>query len=211
MSWLAPRKQDWLDCPPDVFDNDMLAFAQEKTSLPNVIPRRMAQPLVDRIEAAKARRRDDQRSAMDVVNSTKSFHDGLGRPWKDADDFRDAFNVLRDRLVAKHPFFPTSYYVGILPGNPLAIPTKRLTMRTLRHTCVTLYFDAGVPPHLIGGITGHSQDEVDEILAYYRARTADQAAAALTWRIEYEERMRTKKATSALAGAQDMSWGVQEL
>jgi integrase len=114
-------------------------------------------------------------------------------------------------MVAKHPFFPTRYYVGILPGNPLAIPTERLTMRTLRHTCVTLYFDAGVPPHLISGITGHSQDEVDEILAYYRARTADQAAAALTWRIEYEERMKAKKATSALAGAQEMSRNMREV
>lgn len=145
------------------------------------------------------------------MSSTKFFHDELGQPWKDADAFRDAFNVLRDRLVAKRPFFPTRYYVGILPGNPLAIPTERLTMRTLRHTCVTLYFDAGVPPHLIGGVTGHSQDEVDEILAYYRARTADQAAAALTWRIEHEERIRTKMATSGLPRAQDASRRAQEL
>lgn len=82
-------------------------------------------------------------------------------------------------------------------------------MRTLRHTCVTLHFDAGVPPHLISGITGHSQDEVDEILAYYRARTAYQAAAALTWRIEYEDE--GEKATSALAGAQEISRNMREV
>lgn len=47
--------------------------------------------------------------------------------------------------------------------------------------------DAGVPPYLIGGITGHSQKEIDEILAYDHARTADQAAAAMEWRLKYEK------------------------
>jgi hypothetical protein len=52
--------------------------------------------------------------------------------------------------------------------------------------CVTLNFDAGVPPNLIGGITGHSPDEINDILAHYRARTADQAAAALELRMAHD-------------------------
>ena len=39
---------------------------------------------------------------------------------------------------------------------------------------------------LIAGITGHRQDEIDQILAHYRARTADQAAAALELRLAHE-------------------------
>lgn len=89
------------------------------------------------------------------------------------------FNVLCDRLVAKHSFLLTRCHVGILPGTPLAIPTERLTMRTLRHTYVTLYFNADVPPHLIGSITGHSQDEVNEILAFYVVRST--SPFTFTW------------------------------
>ena len=48
-----------------------------------------------------------------------------------------------------------------------------------------------MPSNLIGGITGHSQKEIDEILACYRARTAEQAAAALNWRIDYEAKEAT--------------------
>lgn len=55
MSWLAPRKQDWLEWPPDVFNSDMLAPSQEKTDVPNVIPWRMADARVKRVEPAKAR------------------------------------------------------------------------------------------------------------------------------------------------------------
>jgi integrase len=114
------------------------------------------------------------------------FHDRHGRPWKDAQAFRRAFNKLRARLVLKYGSFATRYYVGLVDGDPLAVPTAELTMRTMRHTCVTLNFDAGVPPNLIGGITGHSPDEINDILAHYRARTADQAAAALELRMAHE-------------------------
>lgn len=76
--------------------------------------------------------------------------------------------------------------MGLIEGDPLALPSAELTMRTMRHTCVTLCFDAGIPPDLIGGITGHSLDEINDILAHYRARTADRAAAALQLRIDHE-------------------------
>lgn len=59
-------------------------------------------------------------------------------------------------------------------------------MRTMRHTCATFLADAGVPPELIRGITGHTENEINDILKHYRARTADQAAAALQLRIDHE-------------------------
>lgn len=40
-------------------------------------------------------------------------------------------------------------------------------LRTLRHTCLTFNYDAGVPPELIPGITGHSADEIEDILKHY--------------------------------------------
>lgn len=60
------------------------------------------------------------------------------RPWKDADAFRDAFNELRDQLAKKHASFETRYYVGLDPKDALRLPTNKLTMRTMRHTCITL-------------------------------------------------------------------------
>jgi hypothetical protein len=180
MSWLGVRRQDWLDWPADVFDRDLVAFKQEKTDTPNVLPWSIVPELVQRVAAAKARRADA------AVSARTFFHDRHGRPWKDAQAFRRAFNKLRAKLVLKYGSFATRYYVGLVDGDPLAVPTAELTMRTMRHTCVTLNFDAGVPPNLIGGITGHSPDEINDILAYYRARTADQAAAALELRMAHE-------------------------
>ena len=103
---------------------------------------------------------------------------GGGRPWKDADAFRDAFNELRK----KNASFETRYYVGLDPKDPLRLPTKNLTMRTMRHTCITLNHDAGVPRELTRGITGHELDTIDQVLKCYAAVTADQAAAALSIR-----------------------------
>ena len=123
---------------------------------------------------------------LSAVSARTFFHDRDGRPWASARAFRHAFNKLRDELEQEYGSFVTRYYVGLIAGEPLAVPTSKLTMRTMRHTCVTLNFDAGVPPNLIAGITGHRQDEIDEILAHYRARTADQAAAALELRLAHE-------------------------
>lgn len=75
---------------------------------------------------------------------------------------------------------------GIAPADPLRLPTPMLTMRTMRHTCVTLNHDAGVPRELISSITGHEPANIDAVLAHYTARTADQAAAALHMRVAHE-------------------------
>jgi integrase len=180
MSWLGVRRQDWLTWPADFFDRDLIAFRQAKTHLPNVLPWSTVPELVQRVAAAKARR------AADAVTSSTFFHDKNGKPWGKPGRFRRAFNELRDELSKKYPTFPARYYVGLIEGEPLALPTSALTMRTMRHTCVTLNFDAGVPPNLIRGITGHTDNEINDILKHYRARTADQAEAALKLRVAHE-------------------------
>lgn len=188
MGWLGVRKQDWLAWPADVFDRDLLAFKQEKTNNPLVLPWRMVPALLQRVEAAAERRRKD------AITARTFFHDGAGRPWKDADAFRDAFNVLRAQLAKAHPNFPTRYYVGLDPADPLRLPTAKLTMRTMRHTCITLNHDAGVPRDLIRAITGHEVDTIDEVLKCYAAVTADQAAAAIDLRLAHEARPSTTRA-----------------
>ena len=181
MGWLGVRKQDWLSWLADVFDRDLLAFRQEKTKNPLVLPWRTVPPLVTRVEAARARWRDEG------VTARTFFHDGAGRPWKDADAFRDVFNEMSASLAKEHPHFETRYYVGADPEDPLRLPTKKLTMRTMRHTCITLNHDAGVPRELIRAITGHELDDtIDQVLKCYAAVTADQAAAALNIRLAYE-------------------------
>jgi hypothetical protein len=180
MGWLGVRKQDWLSWPADVFDRDLLVFRQEKTSNPLVLPWQLVPALVQPVAAARGRRQ------ANGVTATTFFHDPAGRPWKDADAFRDAFNELRDRLAKKNANFETRYYVGLDPKDPLQLPTKNLTMRAMRHTCITLNHDAGVPRELIRGITGHELDTIDQVLKCYAAVTADQAAAALNIRLAYE-------------------------
>lgn len=149
-----------------------------------MLPWSLVPDLVRRVAAAKERRK------ASAVSARTFFHDRDGRPWASARSFRHAFNKLRDELEQEYGSFVTRYYVGLIAGEPLAVPTSKLTMRTMRHTCVTLNFDAGVPPNLIAGITGHRQEEIDEILAHYRARTADQAAAALELRLAHEAKKR---------------------
>jgi integrase len=181
MGWLGIRKQDWLGWPADVFEHDLLAFRQEKTNNPLVLPWRTVPALVQRVAAAM-----DRRSRASVESRT-FFHDQDGRPWKGEAAFRKAFNQLRDELAKERPAFPTRYYVG-LDADPLSLPTGKLTMRTMRHTCITLNHDAGVPRELIRAITGHELDTIDEVLKCYAAVTADQAAAALTIRLAHEAR-----------------------
>jgi hypothetical protein len=135
-------------------------------------------------DSSTARHRRER--PADAVNASTFFHDRSGRPWKNAAAFRTAFNELREELVKHQPFFPTRCYVGIDPADPLRLPTSMLTMRTMRHTCVTLNHDAGVPRDLISSITGHEPANIDAVLAHYTARTADQATAALNMRVAHE-------------------------
>jgi hypothetical protein len=93
---------------------------------------------------------------------------------------------LRDEFEKRQPAFSTRYYIGLLPGDPLGIPTAELTMRTMRRTCITPNHDAGISRELIGSITGHSPESIDEIMAHDTARTADQAEAALARRLNFE-------------------------
>jgi len=46
--------------------------------------------------------------------------------------------------------------------------------------------NAGVPRELISSITGHEPKRIDDVLAHYTARTADQAATALNMRLAHE-------------------------
>jgi len=180
MSWLGTRRQDWIKWPATFFEQPLIAFRQDKTKKPLVLPWSMIPPLQARVTAAQARR------TADAVTATTFFHDPQGLPWGKAGRFRDNFNGIRDELVKQHPTFPTRYYVGLVEGDPLCIPTAELTMRAMRHTCITLMHDAGIPRELIRGITGHEMATIDEVMACYTASTADQAAAALQMRLDHE-------------------------
>jgi len=180
MSWLGVRRLDWLTWPATMFDEELLAFTQKKTDIPVVLPWSIVPPLAKRVAAAKERR-----SKLPAAPTT-FFHDLHGRPWASGSAFRQQFNRLRGELEERYPAFATRYYVGLVPDAPLSIPTSELTMRTMRHTCVTLNHDAGISRELIGSITGHSPESIDQIMAHYTARTADQAEAALALRLNFE-------------------------
>jgi hypothetical protein len=180
MSWLGTRRQDWLHWPATFFERELIAFRQEKTGKALVLPWSIVPALLARVEEAKRRR------TADAVAASTFFHDRDGLPWKDGGAFRRAFNELREVLVERHPTFATRYYVGSIEGEPLRLRSADLTMRAMRHTCITLNHDAGVPRALIAGISGHELATIDDVMACYTASTADQAQAALQIRMDHE-------------------------
>jgi integrase len=180
MAWLGVRRQDWLAWPANAFDTPYLAWDTEKTDAPVTIPWTVIPDLNARIEAAKIRH---QRAA---VRSTTFFVDDVGeRPWN-ANRFHAAFGKLRATLAERHESFATRYAVKHYPGDPLRIPTTWLTMRVLRHTCITALHDAGCVREQIRAITGHTIASINEVLDRYTKLTADQAGAALAKRLAHE-------------------------
>jgi hypothetical protein len=87
----------------------------------------------------------------------------------------------------RYESFPTRYAVKHYSGDPMRIPTAWLTMRTLRHTCITALHDAGCVREQIRAITGHTIASINEVLDRYTKLTADQAGAALERRLAHEE------------------------
>lgn len=182
MGWLGVRRQDWLAWPANAFDTEYLAWDTEKTDAPVTIPWTIVPELRARIEAAKLR---NQRAP---VRATTFFVDDVGRrPWSPA-RFHNAFTRLRTEFGKRHESFATRYAVKHYPGDPLRIPTAWLTMRVLRHTCITALHDAGCAREQIRAITGHTIASINEVLDRYTKLTADQAGAALSKRLAHEDR-----------------------
>jgi integrase len=180
MAWLGVRRQDWLAWPPHIFDTPFLAWDTEKTDAPVTIPWSIIPELKTRIEAAKLRLRQSP------LRATTFFVDDVGcRPWS-ANRFFAAFTGLRGKLVERHESFATSYAVKHYAGDPMRIPTAWLTMRTLRHTCITALHDAGCTREQIRPITGHTIASINEVLDRYTKLTAEQAGAALSKRLSHE-------------------------
>ncbi len=180
MAWLGVRRQDWLAWPSNIFDTPFLAWDTEKTDAPVTIPWSVIPELRERIETAK------RRHQASPIRATTFFVDDVGlRPWS-SNRFFAAFSRLRNELVKRHQSFPTTYAVKHYAGDPMRIPTAWLTMRTLRHTCITALHDAGCVREQIRAITGHTIASINEVLDRYTKLTADQAGAALERRLAHE-------------------------
>lgn len=189
MAWLGARRQDWLAWPSNIFDTPFLAWDTEKTNAPVTIPWSLVPALRERIEAAKDRLRQSP------IRGTTFFVDDLGhRPWS-PNRFHAAFDGLRRELGKRHESFVTRYAVKHYPADPMRIPTAWLTMRVLRHTCITALHDAGCVREQIRAITGHTIASINEVLDRYTKLTADQAGAALQRRLDHELRSQTQPKT----------------
>ena len=104
---------------------------------------------------------DAARRQDDGITARTFFHDGAGLPWKDADAFREcSMNCAIGRPSSIRTSRPSTMLAPIRRIH-CGCPTKKLTMRTMRHTCITLNHDAGVPRELIRAITGHELDTID--------------------------------------------------
>jgi integrase len=190
MAWLGVRRQDWLQWPANIFDTPYLAWDTEKTDAPVTIPWSVVPELRQRIEAAKLRRQTDN------IRSTTFFVDDVGhRPWS-SNRFFVAFGRLRAELARRHESFATKYAVKHYPSDPMRLPTEWLTMRVLRHTCITALHDAGCVREQIRAITGHTIASINEVLDRYTKLTADQAGAALAKRLAHEGRPQESTVTA---------------
>jgi len=187
MAWLGVRRQDWLAWPANTFDTPYLAWDTEKTDAPVTIPWSVVPELRERIEAARLRHHTA------TLRATTFFIDDVGRrPWS-TNRFHAAFDKLRAELASRHESFATRYAVKHYPSDPMRVPTAWLTMRVLRHTCITALHDAGCAREQIRAITGHTIASINEVLDRYTKLTIDQAGAALVRRLAHE----TQAAASA--------------
>ncbi len=180
MYWLGVRRQDWLAWPSNIFDTAFLAWDTEKTDAPVTIPWSVIPELQARIEAAKLRHR------RSPIRATTFFVDDIGQRPSSSNRFFAAFSRLRAELAKRHEGFPTKFAMKHYPGDPMRMPTAWLTMRTLRHTCITALHDAGCVREQIRAITGHTIASINEVLDRYTKLTADQAGAALERRLAHE-------------------------
>ena len=55
----------------------------------------------------------------------------------------------------------------------MRLPTEWLTMRVLRHTCISALHDAGCVREQIRAITGHTIASINEVLDRYTKLTAE--------------------------------------
>lgn len=182
MSWIGTRRNDWSRWPADFFDRAIVGFRPRKTRRSSnkavVIPWTVVPALRQRIEAANARL---EKIDGKVRPATFFYDDSNNRPWTEK-RFGARFRELRDSFAAQHPAFRVHYFVDVVPGDPFLLPSKLLTARSWRHTCVTLLLDKGTPPDQIVPITGHTLDGIKTIEKNYRALTAAQAAGGLAHR-----------------------------
>jgi hypothetical protein len=102
--------------------------------------------------------------------------------------------------LRRHDSFPTRYAVNLYPGDPMRVPTSKLIMRVLRHTCITALHDAGRIREQIRAITGHSMSSIDEILKRYTALTVDQGGTALARLTQHQERQMASHSGDADVG-----------
>ena len=188
MSWLGTRRQDWLAWPATIFDSPYLSWKSEKTGVSVTIPWTQIPELKERIEAAKVR----HKSA--AVQSTVFFVDDHGMRLWTPSRIHKAFHELRTELAKRHESFKTTYAVNFYPGDPMRIPAAKLTMRVLRHTCITALHDAGCVREQIRAITGHSMSSIDEILEHYTALTTDQAGSALAKLVAHQAQQHAPEA-----------------
>ena len=97
MGWLGVRKQDWLSLAGG-------RLRSRPTRLPAGEDQQSARSTVaDGASAGEARRGCTGPAPGRWCHCADVLPRRRGRPWKDADAFRDAFNELRDRLTKQHP------------------------------------------------------------------------------------------------------------
>lgn len=108
----------------------------------------------------------------------------------ESDEFSDLKPSTQDDyrlcLAALAEKFGQRQWSTISAKDPMRMPTAWLTMRTLRHTCITALHDAGCTREQIRAITGHTIASINEVLDRYTKLTAEQAGAALSKRLSHE-------------------------
>lgn len=93
---------------------------------------------------------------------------------------------LRSTLANRQESLTTRYAVKHYVDDRMCMPTKWLTMRTLRHTCIMALRDASCVREQIRAITGQRSPASMKSFDRYAKSTADQADAALAKRLAHQ-------------------------
>lgn len=177
--WMGQRQGDILKLAPAAIADGAVSLRQSKTGARVTIP---SLAFAERLQAELARQAEADRAltakgATPLPKTTLLVCEATGRAWNEH-HFRHVFGTIRAALAKAHPSFA-------LPDGT-AVPTLDLQFMHLRHTAVTVLFQAGCTAAEIAGITGHSLSTVNVILARYFVRTRELAENAMAKRLAYE-------------------------
>lgn len=180
--WMGQREGDVLRLGHNFNPGDVIEVVQSKTAGSVYLPVEMVPEIAEVVDELRA---DQRRRMLSGVHLLIDERNGL--TWTE-DRFRKAFQEIRVCAVEEARWCIRNNVPG-WEGRDDAWVDKTLTELTfmrLRHTVVTMLFEAGCEIAEVVAITGHTIQSAVNILERYGQRTRKTASNAFRKRVESE-------------------------